>query len=1217
MSTEIKNTLFRFVTMRAPELLEDEKINKFFVSFPDLAIMDGESSTPLANLFINAATEIPVGKTKTSNLIDTAASFEEEAVKQREDLYKSALVSDRFYNFSMWLTANRKKLTQESITLALGDTDDSLGRFAPLTELDDQEKINSLWENLFYQIITAKSAYVRDAILSILVANNFLKKTLGETLAEDELRKLAQARVIIPKVFFEKSPVASSTSTSNLPIKTKVLDTEVQISLANDYIIQAHQTLSELKKAEKAYTKNTIKAYNLAKKAYDENVADLYASAETPTTSFGDNGDTTSNANVSIPPFEFEKEPELDATTLSAKVSAKSMEIINSLVDENDIETFDEVVEILRQNINIATQFIIENSETSKTAVVSNGIVIPVENSVTEPVFSLGGNSLSMDMPLTMVFSDAVNNADIVSATYKVTFDDETQISGTSFSDSIVNGKLVTKIFLNPKLSYFESDVFTIEGTLTSSNGDKILVTGAGSRTESYSGGAKLPVDSIRYYITGNGSYVLQPVKNTDTGSGDGDDEGGTSGDGGSEGTTPQSTLTPYVPSGFGLKQMGIADYRKVEQEVCCYVPGEVSHIENIMAREYKEKASRRLRRSEDTTTSSTETEKEKLTDTTSTERFEMNTEVASVVNEDTSMGAHGEFHWGSGSAYGGSIGADFAHNTSSEESNNQALTHAKDVTERALDRVVQKIKEERISKIVEEFEETNKHGFDNTKGDKHVSGVYRWIDKVYRNKVINYGKRLMYEFMIPQPAAFDKIATSVKKDAFGLEKIEKPVDPRSAEQTIVLKLDENFESRYKYWAALYKADVEPKQDDIIYIGKSLDCNSNNGEIAFSKSDSIKIPEGYTTKAAQFSVTGMNHPSNMDQKVLATIGNKTILTLPARTLTTTLFPVDEFENEIPVNMSFTSFHTATVAFNIKCELTQNALQQWQMETFNKIIEAYEDKLAAYNAKIAEIKALQGEKVRTNPLFYRQIENTVLRKNAIEYLASHQALGEKSFLLENTIKDLRVDADNPALEQYAAKVKFFEQAFEWNLMSYFFYPFYWAEKDKWAEMYNINDIDDPLFRSFLQSGMARVIVTVRPGFEEAVNWYIATGQIWNGGQVPTMDDPMFVSIIEELRQTESTVEETWETRVPTSLTVIQAGSIGLNVEGLPCDDDCKDYKLFDSDGQPVLDSNGKQVSTNPIVQARNEDGSDVLLNSTDDGDQTPPIVPGDPNPTEEM
>lgn len=69
---------------------------------------------------------------------------------------------------------------------------------------------------------------------------------------------------------------------------------------------------------------------------------------------------------------------------------------------------------------------------------------------------------------------------------------------------------------------------------------------------------------------------------------------------------------------------MGIADYKKVEQTVQGYIEGDVAHIENIMAREYKEKATRKLRRSENTTSISSESEKEQLSDTTSTDRFEM-----------------------------------------------------------------------------------------------------------------------------------------------------------------------------------------------------------------------------------------------------------------------------------------------------------------------------------------------------------------------------------------------------------------------------------------------------------------------------------------------------------------------------------------------------------------------------------------------------------------
>ena len=50
-----------------------------------------------------------------------------------------------------------------------------------------------------------------------------------------------------------------------------------------------------------------------------------------------------------------------------------------------------------------------------------------------------------------------------------------------------------------------------------------------------------------------------------------------------------------FKPSGFGLRQLGIADYKKIVSHVCCYDAGEVAHIENIMAREFKEKTTEKL----------------------------------------------------------------------------------------------------------------------------------------------------------------------------------------------------------------------------------------------------------------------------------------------------------------------------------------------------------------------------------------------------------------------------------------------------------------------------------------------------------------------------------------------------------------------------------------------------------------------------------------------
>jgi hypothetical protein len=93
----------------------------------------------------------------------------------------------------------------------------------------------------------------------------------------------------------------------------------------------------------------------------------------------------------------------------------------------------------------------------------------------------------------------------------------------------------------------------------------------------------------------------------------------------------------------------------------------------------------------------------------------------------------------------------------------------------------------------------------------------------------------------------------------------------------------------------------------------------------------------------------------------------------------------------------------------------------------------------------------------------------------------------------------------------------------------------------------------MFRSFLQSGMARLIVPVREGFEDAVTFYMETGKIWNGnGMVIETDDQLYLSIVDEMTILDKDVEKLeWETVVPSTLTVIQASSVSLDEGGLPC------------------------------------------------------------------
>ncbi|WP_298515132.1 hypothetical protein [uncultured Kordia sp.] len=1110
MKQNIKNTLYRFVTMRAPELIGSAEKLIGFVNFP-------ENETSAFITPASQATTPEAKKLAIENAINTyTPNFSSKKDLENENIY--------FYYFATWLTSNRTKFSLEEITARVD------AYYAPQSTYPNMVQV---WDDLHYNILTNGDSYLRDMLLSWLVADFFLtNRDIVERTAEN-LQKMAQARVVINKNLFDYEVAPKEPRTPK--IAEKHFKKEINAVAAKQNIIELESIAKEVAKARSIYDADNTKAKAAYQKTYDTSVRAAYDAATVTERVVTDSntGETSvvkEYTNLTIPDYNFLPTDELDKTVLASRLSAPALQVVNDLEAQNNATTLQEIEDAIAIEIQTNTDEVFENTDfESQQVVIPGGISVPVSTDANLAPFSYSlcprkkiGTSL---YNLLMTINVPNSSYDVVNVLV-----DDNDGTFTSFTEFNLGSK-ISLVLCTEGIDLSQSPEIDIE--IEFSNG------------EIY--------DDNLLNITPNKCKLSQLYPASLGGS--------------------TSVEAPVV---FGIQRLGIADYRKVEQEVCCYVPGEVSHIENIMAREYKSKDVKRTRRQETTDTFSSESERENLTETTSTDRFEMNQEIASISAQDQSTNASAGIRWG-GNKFGGDASASFANSTSSEESESQAITHAKELTERALDRVVQKVREERVTKVVEEYEETTSHGFDNRKGDKHVSGVYRWVDKVYENKLLNYGKRLMYEFMIPEPASFHDLAIQMTNEE---DVLVKPVDPRTASFQKMKDHKAVNATTYKHWAAIYNAEVSEPPVESMYIGKAFSYQAT--EIVddryerYGENEEVTIPEGYyTTYAKAYWEDSSDGYTPNATKII--VGSEKIATKGA------LFSIPKHVDSIPVSFSSLGHLSGNSTVSIKVQILPEAKEKWQLETFNAIIEAYEERIAEYNEKLAAQKEMKNQKIDINPGFFREIEKTVLRKNCITYLLGHDNLGKDLISNRQSITEITARYSNASLDDYAAKVKFFEQAFEWDIMSYYFYPFYWANKEKWGELYQIQN-NDPLFKAFLQSGMARVIITVRPGFEEMVNWYMATGQIWNGGQVPTLDDEEFVSIVEELRNPESEVEETWETRVPTSLTVIQAGAIGLNVEGLPCNDQCDDWLRFDTDGNPVVDADGNPISDNPIVQS---------------------------------
>ncbi len=135
-------------------------------------------------------------------------------------------------------------------------------------------------------------------------------------------------------------------------------------------------------------------------------------------------------------------------------------------------------------------------------------------------------------------------------------------------------------------------------------------------------------------------------------------------------------------------------------------------------------------------------------------------------------------------------------------------------------------------------------------------------------------------------------------------------------------------------------------------------------------------------------------------------------------------------------------------------------------------------------------------------------------------------------------------DFAAADIQADYIRFFEQAIEWEQMTYYFYPYFWGRKNHWIDKMSIDDSDQQ-FADFLRAGAARALLPVRPGFERALIFFINSGTIPSKDDLDNITSPLYVPVLEEIKEVENglsmepvPVGEPWEVRLPTTLVLLR-------------------------------------------------------------------------------
>jgi hypothetical protein len=671
------------------------------------------------------------------------------------------------------------------------------------------------------------------------------------------------------------------------------------------------------------------------------------------------------------------------------------------------------------------------------------------------------------------------------------------------------------------------------------------------------------------------------------------------------------------------IKPIGVGDLKVVKQWLTGYLPGEISHIHNIMKGESRLRTHRRTERSEEVVSLSTSRTEDTTRESQTTERFEVKSEAENVVNTMLNVTANANLTYNNSAAMiTASAGAGFAYTRATEDRTKTAQNFARDVVAKAVERIQTYTASQRTITQIFETEERNSQSFDNTDGDGHISGIYRWIDKEYTAQVYNYGKRLMFEFVVPQPAAF-----WVKSKLLAYENsldVPQPSFPEPVREAATLPFGWAEINEKKFGELKAQYDLRdmtfPPRKKSVPLRNKQSRERVFKEIGVFKPSVTRTYDCAVEGGANYLVASMYMGGHIEFASQAA-GNRLRVLLNDRMVLSEGRPnvgswdgpwskaPDETillnSDEVTLTLTFGGeLEDYDLTVRLELTLPDSGLEAFQRSVYDAVLKknqdrldarfqelklAYDAEMSQYRNRLAQIRAvavadlIAGKSEAANRLVIdEEIKKHCMTMVTKEFdtvsqddrLSTWETLGNRgvtasgyrlkvSEAKKETERtrvgyekdDVGTTVNYPAIAIRGSRdkgsvVQFLEQAFEWERLSYVFYPYFWSEQKDWVELMNREDDSDSTFTAFLRSGMARVLVAATPGYEDAVLYYLHTREPWAGGRSPVIGDPLFVSLHDELRQQTDDRSggvpdgEPWTFTVPTSLVYLHGSKNAL-------------------------------------------------------------------------
>ncbi|MGZ8915770.1 MAG: type II secretion system protein GspG [Candidatus Binatia bacterium] len=402
----------------------------------------------------------------------------------------------------------------------------------------------------------------------------------------------------------------------------------------------------------------------------------------------------------------------------------------------------------------------------------------------------------------------------------------------------------------------------------------------------------------------------------------------------------------------------------------------------------------------------------------------------------------------------------------------------------------------------------------------------YRMMRK-WRTDLYRYGLRQTYDIAIPLPGV--RLWALHRRVAKLDEQLRAPLSfPLKPEDINSL----NYRQEAIKWGTTVQ-DPQPNTIQEIKYGKIDWLDEDASQNLHITQFDIDVPEGYLVSTAikpKFEAhlaTWKDHGNGFAFSLTADASNYDNNT---QIVTAELTSLLGKTGHLAVVCKHTYVSQAAVQINLTYQLSKDVLDKWQFAAWTQLRAAAEARHREEQERLQEERdqlwrLLNGK----DTLSLRRLEREELVRLVMKWLLGptypliststvEMTLGQL-LTNEETFQRSNKTPDSPTFSYVREKmwqeallfgdfVKFIHQAVEWENLLYFLYPYFWGSETIGRDklLFEHNDTEH---ERFLRAGYARIVLPVRPGFEQSFTKLMEEGTLQGVSTQP------YITIAEEI------------------------------------------------------------------------------------------------------